>query len=165
MSEEHIPLYSIKDRPQQNRSTYVNKFEEEKIVRRRKIREDKCHPIKFPLSKDEQIRLKVACKKAELIYKDIYGYDQKLTQTHFNTLLLRYALKQLDIESIDWKRIYKDTNLYLHTKPTEIEYQLIGGPDGLATINGISERKLVYYLVLTIFEILERQGAIKNVLL
>ena len=126
MSGDHIPFFQVKEINQNNNvSKDINQKYDDSSIRRRKIRSDKCHSIKFPVTENEQIRMKVACKKADKVYKKIYGYDQKLTQTLFNTLLLQYALKNLD--KVNWERNYKDTKLYLHTKPTEKVYELIGG--------------------------------------
>lgn len=164
MSGNHIPLFPLKQNSQDNKvlgNTFEDKTNSE--VRTRQVRSDKCRDIKFPVSKYEQVRLKTACKQADLIYKKIHGYDQKLSQTSFNTLMLNYALKHMD--SLKWERPYKDTKKYMHTKPTESEYLLIGGINGLSTKEGISDRKLVYCLVITILEILEREGEYGIVLL
>ncbi|MCM3390432.1 hypothetical protein LG296_20520 (plasmid) [Ureibacillus chungkukjangi] len=162
MSRERIPLDWINEDKKSNNELSTDP-QKDSPIRRRKIRSDKSRDIKFPVSKSEQIRLKTVCKQADIFYKKIYGYDKKLTQTHFNTLLLNYALKQLD--EVDWHKVYLDSKMYMHTKPTETEYTAIGGPYGLSTMKGISDRKVVYFLVITALENLERQGDYNSVLL
>lgn len=154
LNGDHIPLFRNKKIVQATDSLNVT-VKNAAAMRKRRIRSDKCRDIKFPVTKDEQIRFKSACKQADIFYKRNNGYDEKLTQTYFNTLLLRYALQH--IEEIDWNRPYKDTKIYLHTKPTEREYEQIGGVYGLSTRQAISDRKLVYLLVISVLEKLERR--------
>lgn len=162
MSEYHIPFFESNNNNQ--KSNFANKnTNNSPAIRQRRIRSDKCRDIKFPITKNEQVRLKIACKEADILYKKLYGYDGKLTQTHFNTLLLKYALQH--IQEINWHKSYKDTKLYMHTKPTERDYEWIGGPRGLSTKHAISDRKLVYLLVISILELLERKGDFNSVLL
>ncbi|MCM3390636.1 hypothetical protein LG296_20175 (plasmid) [Ureibacillus chungkukjangi] len=164
MARNHIPLIRSWDNnvnnkleaPQSNANNSHN-------IRRRQIRSDKCRDIKFPVNQNEQVRLKSACKQTDTYYKKIYGYEEKLTQTHFNTLLLKYALK--NIHEINWSRSYKDTKVYMHVKPLERDYEQLGGPYGLSTKQAISDRKLVYILVISILELLERKGDYQIVLL
>ncbi|MEX3623636.1 hypothetical protein [Viridibacillus arvi] len=126
----------------------------------RKVRSDKCRDIKFPVTKEEQIRLKSACKLADYRYKQLRGNIQKLTQTRFNTLLLKYALNNERI--INWNRSYVDSKVYMHTKPNEEEYKTIGGPYGISITRAISDRKSVYCLVISALEIFEQKGEIRN---
>lgn len=163
MNENHIPFFQIKPNGENNKLPINTSNIREDSIRRRQIRSDKCRDIKFPVSKLEQIRFKSACKQADFFYKKIHGYDQKLTQTHFNTLLLKYALRNQ--HEVGWERPYKDSKVYMHTKPTEKEYELIGGPHGLSTRKAISDRKLIYCLVISVLEYLEHKGEYKSVIL
>lgn len=165
MCGNHIPLFQSKDHKKNNNLVKAHTEEQEiSPVRKRQIRSDKCKDIKFPISKNEQIRMKIACKKTAILYKKIHGPDEKLTQTHFNTLLLRYGLKQTN--EIDWNRPYIDTKIYMHAKPTEKEYEsTLGGTQGIGTLKALSDRKLLYLIVIAALEILERKEDYHNVLL
>ena len=164
MSGKHIPLFSSKEHnPNNNLIQVLTENPESTSVRNRQTRSDKCKDIKFPVSKNEQIRLKIACKNTDILYKEKHGSNEKLTQTRFNTLLLRYGMNYTN--EINWNRPYTDTKLYMHAKPTIKEYELLGGPEGIGTINGISDRKLFYLIVITALEILESKEDYYNVLL
>lgn len=154
MGGNHIPLFKTSNIKKaavtaQNKPTPISK----KI---RKPRSDKCHDIKFPVTITEQIRFKTQCKHADYYYRKKYGYDKKLTQTHFNTLLLRYSLD--NEHKVKWDRSYRDSKSYMHTKPIEGEYERIGGPYGYSTRKVMSDRKVVYHLVISALEVLEREG-------
>lgn len=119
----------------------------------RKTRSDKRHNVKFPVNQMEQMQLKTACKQASTWYK--VHKKKELTQTAFNTYLLNYALNHLEL--VNWNKPYKDSKRYMHTQALESDYQLIGGPYGLAIEKGLSERKVVYYLVISALERLRRE--------
>lgn len=159
----HIPAPEIEYKGKDNMLSKDASNIKKASIRKRSVRFDKCKDIKFPVSKNEQIRLKSVCKKADVFYKGIYGYDKKLTQTHFNTLLLQYALKNEIV--VNWDRPYKDSKVYMHTKPTEKEYELIGGPNGLSIKKAVSDRKLVYYLVISVLELLESEEEYNGIIL
>lgn len=151
MSEDFIPFFKI-DEEKEVPQTSKPKLQPAKKFR--KVRSDKHRDIKFPVSKEEQIRLKIACKLAN---SQLHNDNQEMKQTRFNTLLLEYSLKN-NLDTLNLDRLYKDSNLYMHTKPSGREYEIIGGPHGLSTRNGISDRRLVYCLVITALETFERKG-------
>ncbi|WP_162985731.1 hypothetical protein [Virgibacillus halodenitrificans] len=132
------------------------------IKKNRKTRSDKCHDVKFPVTKAEQIRLKTQCKQTDYFYKEKHGYDKKLSQTLFNTLLLKYSIHNKN--KINWDRSYSDSKTYMHTKLIEREYERIGGPYGYSTRRAMSDRKVVYYLVISALELLEKEGAYRDLL-
>lgn len=120
----------------------------------RKVRSDKTHNLKFPVTPVEHMELRTTCKQASDLYKRLKNDD--LTQTKFNTYLLNYALKNLAI--VNWNRPYQDSKKYMHATPLETIYQDIGGPHGLAIQKGISERKVTFYLVLSALKFIKGDG-------
>lgn len=154
MGENHIPLFKSNNSKKVNRAVKQNSTPT--TSKNRKTRSDKCHDVKFPVTKEEQMRLRTQCKHVDYFYRKKHGYDKKLTQTHFNTLLLRFSLNNEHI--IKWDRLYRDSKTYMHTKPIEREYERIGGPYGYSTRKGMSDRKVVYHLVISALEVLEREG-------
>lgn len=158
MTNNHIPIFKseLKSDFKKNQASPVKNHQRNTLKKNRKLRSDKCHDIKFPVTTTEQIRLKSQCKHSNYYYRKKYGYDKKLTQTHFNTLLLRYSLE--NEHRIIWDRPYQDTKKYMHTKPIEREYEMIGGPYGYSTRMATSDRRVVYCLVISALEVLEREG-------
>jgi hypothetical protein len=154
LKENHIPLF--RKTQTKNLNPTVPSKSSPSTQKKKKPRSDKCHDIKFPVTHEERIRLKTSCKQADYFYKRKYGFNQKLSQTHFNTLLLRYSLRNEHI--IKWDKPYRDSKYYMHTKPLEIEYEQIGGPFGYSTRKAMSDRKVVYYLVISALEVMEREG-------
>lgn len=126
----------------------------------RSTRIDKNHNIKFPISKVTQMKLKSHCKQAGRIYQ-MQGMPQ-ISQTKFNTLLLRFGLKHEEI--IFWGHQYKDSKVYMHTNVLETEYLEIGGPHGLAIRKSLSERKVVYHIILSVLNWLEGEGNIEKII-
>jgi hypothetical protein len=119
----------------------------------RKTRSDKRHNVKFPVNQAEHMQLKTACKQVSVWYK--VHKKKELTQTAFNTYLLNFALDHIEI--VNWNKPYKDSKRYMHTQALESDYQRIGGPYGLAIEKGLSERRVVYYLVISALEWLRRK--------
>jgi hypothetical protein len=150
------------------RVEYINPlFGEQKIIKKeqtlpspshttRKIRADKKKNIKFPVSLVNQMKLKSLVRQAKRIRGDI-------TQTELNTLLLKYGLAHKELLRWDFK--YQDSKVYMHTNLLEMEYEReIGGPHGLTIQKNLSDRKVVYYIILSVLQWLERGGSIEEIL-
>lgn len=125
-----------------------------KTNKSRKIRSDKTHNLKFPVSPVDLMELRTVCKQASTLYKQLK--KEELTQTKFNTCLLNYARKNPSI--VNWNRPYQDSKKYMHVTPLETDYQDIGGPHGLAIQKGLSERKVAFYLVLSALAFIKGDG-------
>lgn len=126
----------------------------------RKTRSDKRHNVKFPITPTEHQLLRMAFKQAS---ETVENHNKKeLTQTLFNTYLLKFALSHLEV--VDWNRPYKDTKRYMHTQPLKTDYREIGGPYGLSTQKQLSDRKVVYYLVISALHWLRREGSYEKIL-
>jgi hypothetical protein len=150
---------------------YINPlFGEQKIIKKEKslpsptsttkkiraTRSDKKHNVKFPVSSINQMKLKSLLRQAKRIKGDI-------TQTELNTRLLKYGLAHKDL--LKWDFEYQDTKVYMHTNLLEIEYEReIGGPHGLTIQKNLSDRKVVYHIILSVLQWLERGGSIEKVL-
>lgn len=132
----------------------------EKQIRTRSVRSDKCRNIKFPIDALMQMKLKSLARQAARIYKE--GGKEPLSQTKFNTLLLRFGLGNVSL--IDWDHQYKDTKVYMHTYILELEYEEIGGPHGLSVRKGLSDRKVVYYILKSVLEWLEGEGSLEKII-
>jgi len=129
-------------------------------TKNRKTRSDKRHNIKFPISTDMRRLLKTYCKLASIKYCE--QGKEPITQTTFNTILLNYGLNNMEIVSLDGP--YRDTKIYMHTNLLEEDYQYIGGPYGLAIQHHLSERKVVYYIILSVLRWIERSGKLEEIL-
>lgn len=152
------PLFNHTEKTKENKlSTHQTK--KHKPIRA--TRSDKTHNIKFPVDSITQMKLKSLCKQANRIYPQ-QGKDN-LKQTKFNTLLLQYGLNHKDL--IRWDYEYKDTKVYMHTTLLEIEYEReIGGPHGLAIRKNLSERKVVYQIMMSILQWIERGGELEKII-
>jgi hypothetical protein len=126
----------------------------------RSIRSDKTHNIKFPVNPILQMKLRTLCKHAKRI--NIAKGEEPLSQTKFNTLLLRHGLQ--NPEFINWQAEYLDTKAYMHTNILETEYQAIGGPYGYSITMNMSDRKVVHAIMVSMVISLERSGSIDKVL-
>ncbi len=82
--------------------------------------------------------------------------------TKFNTLLLRYGLNNEQI--LIWTQEYSDSKVYMHTKLLETEYTEIGGPYGLAVQKNISERKVVFFIIMSVLEWLDGGESIEEII-
>lgn len=118
----------------------------------RKIRSDRAVDVKFPVTEDQEFVLKTSFKKCKQVSPDMH-----LTQTKYNTMLLKYALDHLEI--VFWERLYKDTGKYKHTKLAIKHYEQINGLYGIADTRGLTERKTVYLMVISALEFIERTEA------
>lgn len=132
----------------------------EKHIRTRSVRSDKCRNIKFPIDTLMQIKLKSFAKQAARIYRA--KGKEALSQTKFNTLLLRYGLENGSI--LCWNHEYKDTKVYMHTNILETEYEEIGGPHGLSVRKGLSDRKVVYQIMFSVLKWLEGEGSLEKII-
>jgi len=127
----------------------------------RSTRSDKTHNVKFPVSSTVQMKLKSYCKQAKRIRLMVGKED--ITQTKFNSLLLQFGLAHKEL--INWNDEYKDTKTYMHTNLLEMEYEReIGGPHGLAIQKNISERKVVFHIILSVLRWLEGGGDLEKIL-
>lgn len=131
-----------------------------RVSTKRAVRSDKCHGIKYPVSPVIQMKLKSYRAEAARIYKS--QRKVPLSQTKFNTELLRFGLRNEHI--LTWQHEYKDTKVYMHTNLLETEYIEIGGPHGLAIRKNLSERKVVYQVMLSVLKWLEGGGTIEKIL-
>jgi hypothetical protein len=127
----------------------------------RAARKDTQKNVKFPISPVMQIKLRSYCKQAGRIF--VQQGKEPITQTKFNTALLRYGLNNPDI--IQWDFEYQDTKTYMHTQLLKVEYENeIGGPYGLAVRKSLSDRKVVYQVIHSVLNWLERSGALEKIL-
>lgn len=154
------PIFSnsniTKETPKVSKQSNINK---PKV--KRATRKDKQHNIKFPVSPMLQMKLKSTFRQAKRLYQ-IKGREE-LKQTKFNTALLRYGLEHKEI--IRWDHEYKDTRVYMHTSLLETEYEgEIGGPHGLAIQKNLSERKVVYQIIISVLKWIEGGGSIEEIL-
>lgn len=162
MTQRHIPFNKQISIPDVKNEHDSNKTISKQSSQVRLPRSDKCHDIKFPVQLAELVRFKQACKQADIIYKRHKGFGQKLSQTKFNTLLLRYSLN--NPHKIKWDRPYSGSKHFLTTKPLEREYLDIGGPYGFSTTIAMSDRRVVYCLVLSALEAVERGVSYESIL-
>jgi len=132
----------------------------EKPIRTRSIRIDKCRNVKFPIDTIMQMKLKSFAKQAARINRT--KGKEALSQTKFNTLLLRYGLEHGSI--LGWDHEYKDTKVYMHTNILETEYEEIGGPHGLSVRKGLSDRKVVFHIMLSVIKWLEGEGSLEKII-
>jgi hypothetical protein len=142
------------------RATRPATIQSKKVTTVRAIRKDLKHNIKFPVSPIVQMKLKSFCKQAARIYQS--QRKDPLSQTKFNSELLRYGLQHEAI--LHWQHDYKDTKVYMHTNILETEYTEIGGPHGLAIRKNLSERKVVYQIMLSVLNWLEGEGNIEKII-
>ncbi|MCM2534630.1 hypothetical protein NDK43_22645 [Neobacillus pocheonensis] len=126
----------------------------------RQSRSDKCHNIKFPVTPIMQMKLRTYCKQMGRLLQTKEG--QPLTQTAFNTTLLQFGLSHIDI--VDWFQDYEDTKTYMHTMLKKNNYNLIGGPYGLAIQKQLSERKVVFFVMASVLRWIEKGGSLEKIL-
>lgn len=132
-----------------------------KQMKPRAVRKDKTHNVKFPITPPVQMVLRSYCQQAKRLYK-MQG-KEPLTQTKFNTLLLRYGLEHKELHN--WTHDYKDTKKYMHTNILETEYDYeIGGPFGLAIQKNLSDRKVVFHIIHSVLKWLEGGGRIEEII-
>ncbi|WP_028393973.1 hypothetical protein [Bacillus cihuensis] len=126
----------------------------------RKTRSDKTHDIKFVTTQILHMKLQTLCKQATRLYKP--HTNERLTQTKFNTMLLRYGLNHQHI--INWSADYTDKQGYMHVRPLEeSEYTELAGPYGLSIRHRLSERRTVYCIVYSVVLWLERGGSLEEI--
>lgn len=129
-------------------------------LKTRSTRSDKTHNIKFPVTSIQQIKLRSYCKQAQRVLQD--KQMNPLPQTKFNTKLLRFGINHPDI--LTWSHNYKDSKTYMHTNLLETEYQEIGGPHGYAIRENLSERKVVYQIIMSVLVWMEGEGSLEKIL-
>lgn len=130
------------------------------LTKSRATRSDKQHNCKFPVDSILQMKLRSYFRQAARIFEK--NGQSTLSQTKFNTLLLRFGLKNPDI--LTWDKDYKDTKVYMHTQLLETEFEEIGGPHGLAVRKSMSERKIVFHVIHSVIRWLEGSGDIEKIL-
>jgi hypothetical protein len=138
-------------------SSIANENQTKKLTKPRAFRKDKTHNIKFPVDSVTQMKLRSYCKQLERICRQ--QGKEPISQTKFNTLLLRYGLKNDSL--IGWNGEYHDSKVYMHTNVLETEYIEIGGPYGLAIQKNLSDRKVVYHIIHSVLKWLEGEGRIE----
>lgn len=151
------PLFNNTEivKPKQPASSKVNRKSP------RSIRSDKTHNVKFPVTQIMQMQLKSYHRQAKRLYR-LKGKGD-ITQTTFNTLLLQFGLSHKDI--INWNHEYKDTKVYMHTKLLESVFEsAIGGPHGLTVQKNLSDRKVVFHVILSVLKWLEGEGSLEEIL-
>lgn len=131
-----------------------------KSTKPRKERSDKTQNTKLPVDHILHMQLRRYVKLAYPIYMRKMG--KPLSQTKFNTLLLRYVLNHQDIINWDWP--YQDSKRYMHTNLLKSEHREIGGPYGLAIQKGFSDRKTVYIMIKSGVQWLERGGDLEEII-
>jgi hypothetical protein len=152
------PIFTSLDHKTPKDNKVMPRPKSEKI---RRVRSDKTHDVKFPVDTLLSMKLRTLCKQAA---RTSYEKREKpLTQTKFNTCLLRHGLKHQEL--ILWDQEYRDPKgKYMHTTLLESEYSDIGGPYGIAIRNNLSERKTVFLIISSMVNWLERGGSIEEVL-
>ena len=105
------------------------------------------------------MKLKSFLRQTNRLYR-LQGKEE-LKQTKFNTLLLQFALRHKEIIRFDYE--YNDTKVYLHTTLLEMEYEReIGGPHGLAVRENLSERKVVFHIMMSVLHWIEGEVILKK---
>ena len=113
--------------------------------------------IKFPVDPVMKLKLRTMCKQASRLN------NMDISQTKFNTLLLRYGIQQ--IETVDFSIPYQDSKVYMHSNLKKNgEYPIIGGPYGIAIRYGISERRAVYCIMVAMIRWVEQSGKLEKIL-
>jgi len=130
------------------------------IKKKRQIRSDKCHNIKFPVTSIMQMKLRTYCKQMNRLYWAPDG--QVFSQTVFNTALLQFGLSRMEI--VDWNLVYEDTKIYMHTMLKEECYLRIGGPYGIAIQKQLSERKAAFIIIASVLQWVETGGTFEEIL-
>lgn len=138
----------------------IKKAPEHHTPKKRHVRSDKCHNIKFPVTPIMQMKLRTYCKQINILSRIPNG--QVLSQTLFNTTLLRFGLSR--IELIDWNLTYEDTKTYMHTMLKEPYYQRIGGPYGIAIQKQLSERKAAFMIIGSVLCWIEKGGSLEEII-
>ena len=152
---------------------YINPlFKQQKIIKetsstpkknsnQRKIRCDKTHNIKFPVTDTERIKLRSLCQQVK---RDFIKQGKKgIEQTKFNTLLLEYGLDNQHLIRWDWE--YSDSKHYMHTNILQTQYeQEIGGPHGLSIRKGLTDRKVAYMVIMSVLQWVQGDGDIEKVI-
>lgn len=138
----------------------IKKESETLPPKKRQIRSDKCHNIKFPVTPIMQMKLRTYCKQINGQSLNLNG--QVLSQTIFNTTLLQFGLSRTEI--IEWNLTYEDTKTYMHTMLKEPYYQRIGGPYGIAIQKHLSERKAAFMIIASVLSWIEKGGSLEEII-
>lgn len=149
------PLFSDSGKVLKDEQTRRKRVRNEKNGRA--VRSDKTHSIKFPVTPVSQMKLRSHLRQAKRLYP-----HKNLTQTTFNTLLLRYGMNHPEI--IKWNQPYRDTKVYMHTKILKKEYEIYFGPHGFSVQKNMSDRKAVHHIILSVLSWLERGGTYEEII-
>ncbi|MFS1519573.1 hypothetical protein V1503_24405 [Bacillus sp. SCS-151] len=142
------PLFEEKYNQDKNKER-IEVVSKKQTSRKRNMHFDKAHDVKFPVSIHLRKELKSSLKRFKYYFPEI-----EIRETKYNTLLLLYALQNIHI--VNWEQDYCDSKNYMHTKPPEFYYQEIGGLNGIAMENGISDRRAVYMMVTSALKDIEK---------
>lgn len=150
--KQNTQIVNVPEKTRSNQQKFPKK--------KRSERSDKTHNAKFPVTPIEHMKLKSYCKQAKRLY--VQEGKESLTQTKFNNILLRFGLKNQHL--ISWDNDYTDTKVYMHTNILKTEFIEIGGPHGLAVRKNLSERKVVYHIIVSVIKWLEGEGSLEKIL-
>lgn len=158
-TEDYTPT-KLSPEKKSTSTRHINSFtvsESLKISPVKKTSNNRQHNIKFPVDPVMKLKLRTMFKQAARLPN-----KRPLSQTKFNTLLLRYGLQHL--ERVDWTIPYVDSKVYMHTNVKAEEYKIIGGPYGLALRYGLSERRAVYCIMFAMIRWVEQNGELEEIL-
>lgn len=149
-----IPIFPIdtKQRDVKCKSDQQNTGRTKKRVHS-KTRWDKTHSMKFPVTMKQEMEIRKLWKRHKSTLEVIHDRDISLTK--FNTMLLRFGLRNKDIVR---EHLYENTGTYKTVKPNQVEYELIGGIEGMAINLGVSERRALTYIMLSVLEYMSSGG-------
>jgi hypothetical protein len=129
----------------------------------RAYRSDKQHNIKFVVTPVLQMKLKSFLRVGKKIYERQGKNPNVLTQTKFNTSLLRFGLKNPNLIKWDWE--YRDSKIYMHTQLLKKEYEMeIGGAHGLTVRKRATDRKVVSFIIYSVIQWLEGSGDLEKII-
>ncbi|NDI36619.1 hypothetical protein [Chengkuizengella sediminis] len=149
MSEIILPITSTSINQNNKSINLPNKTKSE--VKNRKSRSDKLFPRKFPVS--DEMRKEI--RKWFIVYKKVCRTE---SITEFNTMLLRFGFRNLDILRNDFK--YVDSGIYKTVKPNKLEKSYITDIGGLVDEWGVSERKAIHQIICSVLVYLQNGGGL-----
>lgn len=152
MSQSPImPLFHTSNRTTPAKPIQVNPAPP-KPKKPQQTRFDKTHGMKFPVTEEQDRLLRMFWKR----YKEAY---QATSITVFVTMMLRYGLNHPHLVQA---QPYNDTGTYKTAKPNQVEYDLIGGENGVAIKWGVSERKALHRIIISVLRYMETGGRLDH---
>jgi hypothetical protein len=149
------PIFSMTEDENSYRSSMnkeMNKFSTVKADR--KMRFDKKHPMRFPVTKEEAVSF-TRFYKIDKEY--LQGHRENLTITDYLSMMLRFGLRNQEL--IDHDILYKDTGEYRTVKPNQVEHDMIASPNGLALQwEIIYERRALHRIMISVLHYRQRGG-------